>query len=556
VRLAVTLVFGVGALVAPIRNPSVASAATPGTSFQWVEATIEDVRLALESGSLDCESLVSGYLQRIAAYDDQGPALRSVITVHAQAVGKARALDDAYASAGPVGPLHCVPILLKDNIDTFDLPTTAGSRSLEGAQPPDDAFVVARLRAAGALVLGKANMDEFAMGFGGSSSLGGTVRNPYDPARGPGGSSSGTAAAVAASLSLTGLGTDTGGSIRVPSSAQGLIGIRPSLRLISQDGVLPLAHFQDTVGPMCRTVEDCAALLDAMVGFDPSSLSGQNTEPLQRDDEAVAISSEAEYLDEVGLQPDDRYLDVLDPNGLRGARIGVVPALFGGDPDVVATVEAAIEAMERAGAVVESVTIPQLSTITGYASVSRWEFRDHLTQYLDSWPSDQDGHPRSFEEVAISLEYETNRAPSFVNYGSSGAIRFVDPDYEKNTHERSEYVRPRVLAALNNVDIEGNPLGEPYDALLYPSVQSPPVVGGPPQSGSNNRLSSFTGFPALSMPAGFTVATPERVALPIGMEMLGREFHEATLLRLAYGYQEAVEGTPLARQAPKTTPEL
>ncbi|MGH2711249.1 MAG: amidase [Actinomycetota bacterium] len=556
-RLRVGVVVGCAfiTLAVPLRQ---AARALPGSEagFEWVEATIEEIHGAFEDGSLDCESLVRGYTQRIAAYDNAGPSLQSVISVDADAAAEAMALDAAFEHGGPVGPLHCVPIVLKDNIDTYDLPTTAGSRSLESARPPDDAFIVARLRAAGALVLGKANMDEFAMGFKGSSSLGGQVRNPYDLTRGPGGSSSGTGAAVAASLATAGLGTDTGGSIRVPSSVEGLVGIRPSLRLLSQDGVIPLAHFQDAVGPMCRTVQDCAALLTVMTGFDPGPFSGQNTEALQRDDEAVAISSEADYLAETGLAPGYRYTDALDADGLRGARIGVVRALFGPDPEVRGVMEEAIQAMREAGATVEDVVIPDLSTITGYASVSRWEFRDHLTQYLQSWPSDQDGHARTFEEVALSLEYETERALNFLDYGVSGAARYMNPDYERNTHERSDYVGPRVLAAMNHTDLAGTQLGQPYDALLYPSLQSPPAVGGPPTTGPNNRLSPFTGLPALSMPAGFTVATPERPALPIGLELLGREFAESTLIRLAYGYQEVVKGTLLERQAPATTPEL
>lgn len=525
-------------------------------SFAWVEATMEEAHRAFAEGTLDCKSLIDGYLERVEAYDEAEPALNSLITVDPQVEEQAKQLDEAYEVGGPVGPLHCMPIVLKDNIDTSDLPTTAGSRSLEGSQPPDDAFVVSRLRAAGALLLGKANMDEFAFGFGGSSSLGGQVRNPYDPARGPGGSSSGTGASVAASLAMAGLGTDTGGSIRVPSSVQGLVGIRPSLRLLSQDGIIPLARFQDTVGPMCRSVEDCASVLSAMIGFDPGPFSGQNTEPLQRDDEAVPMRSESEYVAETGIPPGYRYEDALDPGALSGARIGVVRALFGSNQDVVSTLDAALDVMRAEGAVVEEVVIPDLSAITGFASVSRWEFRDHLTSYLQSWPSTEDGHRRSFEEVAVSLQYEQGRTPTFIQYGANGATRYVDPDYERNTHERSEFVRPRLNAALNNVALDGTRLGEPYDVLLYPSVLSPPAVGGAPSTGSNNRLSAFSGFPALTMPAGFTTATDQRVALPIGMELLAREFSEATLIEIAYAYQEAVRGTGLARQPPTYTPEL
>ena len=527
------------------------------TPFRWSEATVAQVHAAFAAGDLTCEELVAGYLARITAFDRSGPQLQSVLSVSPTALDQARALDAAYAADGPVGALHCVPVLLKDNVDTADLPTTAGSRSLESSQPPDDAFAVARMREQGALVLGKANMDEFAFGFGGSSSLGGQVRNPYDPARGPGGSSSGTGAAVAASLAMVGVGSDTGGSIRVPSSVQGLVGIRPSLRLISGDGVIPLARFQDVIGPMCRTVEDCALMLAAMVGYDGSPASGQHTQPLQRDDEAVVMGSAQEYAAVTGVtDPAAAYTAALDRQGLRGARIGVVRALFGSNDDVAVAMEAAIAAMRDAGATVEDVTIPDLSTITGYASVSQNEFRDHLTDYLQSWPSDDDGHRRSFEEVMISREYEQSRTTSFALYGGRGLLRPVDPDYERNTRERSEFVPPRLLAALNNTDLDGNVQGEPFDALLYPSVLSPPAVGGAPSTGSNNRLSPFSGFPALTMPAAFTPATSERVALPIGMELLGREFAEPTLLRLAYGYQQAVAGGPLARQAPTFTPEL
>ena len=531
-----------------------ASSAEPG--FRWVEATIAEVHHAFKEGDLDCRQLVEGYLDRIEAFDDSGIALQSVLATSTDALAEADRLDDEYAAGGLTGPLHCVPILLKDNVDTGDLPTTAGSISLQGSRPPDDASFVEAMRERGAIVLGKTNMDEFAFGFAGSSSLGGQVRNPYDPARGPGGSSSGSGAAIAASLAMAGVGTDTGGSIRVPSSVQGLVGIRPSLRLVSGDGIIPLARFQDTAGPMCRTVQDCALLLDAMARFDPSPFSGQNAGPLQRDDEAVPMTSAEQYAEITGVEPGSSYTSALDPDGLDGARIGVVRALFGTSTDVVTTMNAAIAAMRAAGATVEDVTIPDLGTITGYASVSRWEFRDHLTSYLQSWPSDADGHKRSFEEVLISREYEDSRLSTFVQYGASGATRRVDPDYERNTHERAAYARPRVQAALDNKALDGTVLGEPYDALLYPSVQGPPTVGGPPSTGSNNRLSPFTGFPALSMPAGFTPATEARVALPIGMELLGREFDEEALIRIAFAYQEAVAGTPLARLAPTFTPEL
>jgi amidase len=549
---------GLAAALLVLPAGAVPAAGAEGPSFPVVEATVADVHAAFAAGELSCVDLVQAHLERIAAYDDAGPQLQAVLSLAPDVLGTAADLDARYAAEGPTGPLHCIPVLVKDNVDTADLPTTAGSRALETARPPDDARIAAGLREAGAIVLGKANLDEFAFGFAGSSSLGGQVRNPYDPSRGPGGSSSGTGAAVAASLAVAGVGTDTGGSIRVPSSVQGLVGIRPSMRLVSQDGIVPLAHFQDTAGPMCRTVQDCALVLDAMVGFDDSVwTSGQHTEPMSRDDDATPMLSAEHYAAVTGVDADHTYTDALDAAALDGARIGVVRGLFGSDPDVVAALESAITAMQAAGATVEDATIPDLSQVTGYSSVSAYEFRDHLTEYLMSWPSvPGDLHKRSFEEVAASLQYETGRAPTFALYGVQGHTRYQTAAYDDNTHGRTAFVRPRVRAALDNTTLAGEPLGAPFDALLYPSVQSPPAVGGPPATGSNNRLSPFTGFPALSMPAGFTPATPDRVALPIGMELLGREFDEATLIGLAYAYQQAVAGTSLARQAPTFTPEL
>ncbi|HVE99493.1 MAG TPA: amidase family protein [Mycobacteriales bacterium] len=539
--VAASCVLGLPAIAAPPRR------------VQWVEATIAQTQDSIRTGRTTCRDVVAGYLARINAYDRSGPQLQSVIAVSPTALSDAAALDRVPRSRR--GRLHCVPLAIKDNIDVRGLATTAGATGLRSVRPPADAFVVSRLRAAGAVIVAKANMDEFAFGFSGSSSLGGQVRNPYDVTRGPGGSSSGTGAAVAASLALAGLGSDTGGSIRVPSSVHGLVGIRPSMRLLSQRGVLPLAHFQDTVGPMCRRVEDCALLLEVMVGADPVPGSGQWTEPQQRDDTGRVIPTAAAYDRVVGIAR-HRYSTALDSRGLRGARIGVVQDLFGNDEDVLDLLDRAIDRMRAAGATVVDVEIPDLAEITSYSSVSQWEFRDHLTEYLSSWPSDVDGHPRSFEEVVATLGYESDRLPSLVISGGRGATRRVDPDYEANTVERPRFVRARLQAALDNRDLSGKSLGRPYDALLYPSVTSLPAVGGPPTAGSNNRLSPFSGFPALSMPAGFTAPTAERPALPVGMELLGREFAERTLLRIAYGYQSAVSGSALARRAPTTTPEL
>lgn len=522
--------------------------------FKLVEATVSDVHAAMAAGSLSCVDLVQGYLDRITAYDRQGPELNSVIVVNPDALSEAANLDAAYAAGGLTGPLHCAPVLLKDNFDAAGLVTSAGATALDNAMPPDDAFSVTGIRADGGIILGKANMDEFAFGFVGSSSMGGLVHNPYDPTRGAGGSSSGSGASVAASLAMFATGSDTGGSIRVPSSVGGLIGIRPSLRLVSQDGILPLAHFQDVGGPMCRTVRDCALLLDAMVGYDAGSGSGQYNEPTTRpEDGATLVASADAYAALTGVPPS--FADALDDNALQGARIGVVRDLFGSNAEVIAVVDAALAAMTAAGATVEDVVIEDLADITGYSSVSRWEFRDHLTEYLMSWSSDEDSHLRSFEAVLASGGYENDSLFVLALDALSGTTREFDPTYLENVQERGPFVRARLFAALNHETLDGTPLGAPYDALVYPSVQGlAATAGSSPSTGSNNRLSPFSGFPAISMPAGMAATEP---ALPVGMELLGREFDEAGLLRLAYAYEQLAQGLDgLGRSAPTFTPEL
>ena len=545
--------------------------------FAFVEGTIAQAHAAMRSGTLSCEALVQGYIDRIEAYDRAGPELRSVISINPYALERASTLDARYADGGLTGPLHCVPVLLKDNFDTVDVYTTAGGLALETSQPPDDAFSVQGIVDAGGIVLGKANLDEFAFGFQGSSSVRGQVRNAYDPTKGPGGSSSGTGAAVAASLAMTGTGSDTGGSVRVPSSVEGLVGIRPSLRLVSQDGIVPLAASQDTAGPMCRTVEDCALMLDAMVGFDDGEYSNQR-EAFAYD--SALIETADDYRTVTGVP--ETYTGYLDADGLDGARIAAIRPLFGdGEGDnaaVQAELMAAIERMRDAGATVDVLTEDDLAArnvsidaLTDFDSNSRYEFRQDLTAYLMSWSSAVDQHPRSFDAVEASGGYEARNEGTFAFYGAIGrAIENTDDDseqavayraaYERNLEERPDIVRNGLLRILDNRagnDLNAQALGAPYDALLYPSVLSlAPELGDSPNAGSNNRLSPFSGFPALTMPAGMVddpdPDTEGEPALPVGMELLAREFDEPTLIRLAYGYQQAAE----PRAAPTFTPEL
>ncbi|MAS09306.1 amidase family protein [Salinisphaera sp.] len=547
-------------------------------AFEFVEGTIAQAQAAMQAGTLTCEALVQGYIDRIDAYDDTGPALKSVININPRALDRARTLDMNYAVSGLSGPLHCVPVLLKDNFDTAEVTTTAGGTALQYNRPTDDAFSVAGIVQAGGIILGKANLDEFAFGFRGSSSVEGQVKNAYDPTKGPGGSSSGTGAAIAASFAMTGTGSDTGGSIRVPSSLEGLVGIRPSLRLVSQDGIVPLAASQDTGGPMCRTVEDCALMLDAMVGFDDGPYANQR-EAFAYDAAPIANAESYAAITNVPAT----YTDYLDGNGLDDARIAAIMPLFGDGTGENAQVQArlmqAIDDMRSAGATVDILTEADLAErnvsiddLTDFASNSRFEFRRDLTAYLMSWPSNLDGHLRTFDAVAASAEYEERNTGTFAFYGAIGmAIENTDDmrgdavgyrtQYELNIEERPDIVRNGLMRILDNRDgddMSANALGAPYDVLLYPSVLSlAPDLGSSPSAGSNNRLSPFSGFPALSMPAGMVVpegddGTDAEPALPVGMEMLAREFDEPTLIRLAYSYQQTFQ----PRAAPTFTPEL
>lgn len=531
--------------------------------FPLVETTIAQFQSAMLKGDVSCHDIVQGYLDRIAAYDADpstaypaSPGLRSVMAVNTAALARADELDKMFFQGGRLaGPMHCVPVLAKDNFDTADMKTTAGSLAMANNQPPDDAFVIGRLRAAGAVIIGKANMDEFAFGFTGSSSVGGKTRNAYLPANSAGGSSSGTGTSIAANLAMVGLGTDTGGSVRVPSAVEGLYGIRPTLRLVSQDGIVPLAHGQDTAGPLCRAVQDCAVLLDAMVGYDAAKTSGQRTDKAW---DAPLVASAAAYAT-MTSQPAS-YTASLQANGLRGARIGVVRGMFPtrttANAAFLDTLQAALDAMVAAGATVEDVDISDRSTVlTSYASLSAYEFRDDLTAYLGSWSSAADGHLRTTEEIATALTtLEPTRAANFRSYVTSGTNKEANTIYQNNLKPRDAYVLPRVTAALENRDFAtGTARGAAYDVLMYPVLQG--FNGTSVNSGSNNRLSPFTGFPAMAFPAGFVKATSTSAsAEPVALEMIGRPFAEPTLLRLGYGWQSVTTPrltSPLAPELPK-----
>ena len=355
------------------------------SAFSLMESSIEKIHRAIEAGTLTCHGLVAQYLDRINAYDQQGPAINSMLYINPASLAQADLFDREFHRSHKVKPLGCIPIVLKDNFDTSDMPTTAGALALKGAQPEKDAFAVTKLREAGAIILGKTNMQEFASGGISVSSLGGQVKNPYDLTRTPGGSSGGTGAAVAANLAEAGTGSDTGGSIRSPASATNLVGLRPTRGLISRDGIVPVSFTQDTIGPLTRNVADTARILDVMAGYDPN-------------DPVTALS--------VGNIP-KTYTAFLQ-NGLKGARLGVITNLFGRGPEyeeVNKVMHDAIGILKQQGAQVVELEDAMLDadTLTAKFRLNEPEFKFALNRYLQQQGPHVPVH--SLAEIIASGQY-------------------------------------------------------------------------------------------------------------------------------------------------------
>ena len=493
------------------------------SSFRLEEATVATIHAAFRAGTLTATQLVQGYLARIAAYDRRGPALQALITVNPKALEEAARLAAEYrAKKGRVGPLHGIPVILKDNFDTKDMPTTGGNVAMRDSRPASDAFTVARMRAAGALILAKGNLQEFARGGVSISSLGGQVRNPYDLTRTPGGSSGGTGAAIAANFAVLGTGSDTGQSIRSPASANALVGVRPTRGLVSRGGVMPNSFTQDEVGPIARTVKDAALLLGVMAGFDPR-------------DPVTALG--------VGKAPAS-YAAALDARALRGARIGVLGNLYGQEPrhaEVNRVMEEAMRTMEAQGATLVRFTLPEFDALAANVSTDRWEARAAFDKYFAELGP---GQPvTSFRQLVDSRTaspdiQKTMEAEIAIEDG------LADPSYRERMLHRDKL---RVLVAAKMAELA-------LDAILYPlqRVLVAPV-GQADQPERNGVLSHGTGFPAVTFPAGFSAPTASApIGIPIGAELLATDFSEPRLLALAYAFEQATH----ARKAPQSTPPL
>jgi Asp-tRNA(Asn)/Glu-tRNA(Gln) amidotransferase A subunit family amidase len=514
----IAILFAVGLL------PLIAQAGDK--PFNVMETSIADIHAAMRAGKLTCHSLVQQYLDRIQAYDKQGPALNAILYINPKALQQADEMDAQFKRTRKMEPLHCIPVILKDNYDTADMPTTAGSSSLAGSIPPQDATTVAKLRKAGALILAKANLHEFAAAGGTTvSSLGGQTKNPYDLKRTPGGSSGGTGAAMAANFGTVGTGSDTVNSIRSPASANSLVGFRPTRGLVSTAGVVPISFTEDAVGPITRNVSDAARMLDVMHGYDPR-------------DQVTAFS--------VGQSP-ATYTAFLKTNALKGARIGVLQTLFGNGPEhqeVNQTMNRALDSLKQAGAVLVPVSDPALDTAALYTKfdVQVYEYRSNINAYLKGRGPNAPVH--SLGEILASGKYYKPLLEAFMTKAESYENGLNEPEYKSR------------LAAINNLRVRvANLLAENnLVALVFPHQKCLVVpIGQIYQVDRNGILGALTGFPAITLPGGFSTPTTDApLGVPVGIEFLGRPWSEVDLISVAYSFEQATR----FRKPPLSVPPL
>jgi amidase len=492
-------------------------------AFRLEEATIAGIHQAFRRRSLTCRQLVHSYLDRIEAYDRKGPALNSIVTVNQNVLAEADRLDELFSSAGTLsGPLHGIPVVVKDQAETRGIVTTFGSIALDGYVPQQDATAIARLKQAGAIILAKSAMPDFATSWFGFSSKSGETKNPYALDRDPGGSSSGTGAAVAANLAAVGIGEDTGGSIRVPASFNNLVGLRVTPGLISRTGMSPLVISQDTAGPMTRTVTDAALVLDALAGYDPK-------DPYTS---AYVIAGHT-----------GGYTRHLDRDGLKGARIGVLTQAFGSEANqdsvqVNALVTAAIKQMEAAGAEFVEIGLAGLTERIIETSLYLLHSRHDIDQFLGARP---ELPYRTIGAIHATGKYHPI-LDLFEQIVQGPANPADDPGYFRKLAAREELQRDIVnLLARSNLV-----------AACFPCVQVLPPMRNEVKSGkwptldfpANTLIASQAWMPSICVPAGFT-----ETGIPVGLEIITYPYHEPDLFRLAYSFEQITHH----RRAPEST---
>jgi len=494
---------------------SMTIAAAPGAQktapFQIEEATIAQVHAAMKAKQLTCRDLVNQYLRRIEAFDKQEPALNAIVQVNPDALKEADALDRRFAKSGLSGPLHCVPTIVKDNFETIGLQSAAGSLSLKGFVSNKDAFLVKRIREAGAIVIAKSNMGEFAFSpLETVNSILGTTRNPYSLDRVPAGSSGGTAAGVAANFGLAGLGSDTGNSIRGPSAHNALVGIRSTMGLTSRAGVIPLSYLADIAGPIARTVADAVAVFQAIVGEDP--------------DDPVTARSHGRTI--------PNYSASLVGGGLKGARIGVLHQAYERanlpvDEEVAKVFAKALEDLKAAGAEIVDpapVDLSQIRRAQGAGSCRGFKY--DINEYLAKRGERAPVH--SLEEIIASGKFHES-ARNRLEQAQRGTPQGPESDACKAEAAYREAFGAAVTKVMDDLKL---------DAFVYPTWSQPPQLIGSvsqQQAGDNSQVFSPTsGFPAINVPMGTTRGT-----LPCGITFFGRAWSEATLIKLAYAYEQA-----------------
>lgn len=497
------------------------------SQFPLEEATVGTLQGAMTGGQLTSVAIAQHYLDRIHAIDRTGPSVNSVIEVNPDALAIAAKLDAERASGTVRGPLHGIPILIKDNIDTADrMRTSAGALVLAESQASRDAGLVTRLREAGLVLLGKTNLSEWAnwrstRSSSGWSGRGGLTRNPYALDRNACGSSSGTGAAISANLAAVGIGTETDGSICCPSNANGLVGIKPTVGLVSRSGIIPISSSQDTAGPMCRTVRDAAALLSVMAGPDAR-------------DEATAESAQHASAD---------YTSFCDRDGLRGARIGVVRALFNAGPAVDAVMAKALEAMKGAGAVlVDPVVVPTLGRFDADEfEVLLYESKAGLEAYFASLTGA--GAPRTLADV-IAFN-EAHRATSMPYFGQEILLQAQAKGGLATPAYRRALAKCRRLSRDEGIDAVMRT--RRLDALVAPTggpAWLTDLVNGDHFGGGSSSLAAVAGYPSITVPAGTVFG------LPVGLSFIGGKWQEGALVRYAYAFEQATR----ARRVPRFLP--
>jgi len=508
--------------LAPVRETaSSCPPPTPPKPFELDGTSITELAAGMAQGKYTAHALVEKYLARIAEIDQQGPQLKSVLEVNPDALAIANGLDQERKQGRVRGPLHGIPVLIKDNLDTADrMQTSAGSLALLGSRPPQDSFVAQKLREAGAVILGKTNLSEWANirsahSTSGWSGRGGLTRNPYALDRNPCGSSSGSGAAVAASLCAVAVGTETDGSIVCPSSANGIVGIKPTLGLVSRAGVIPIAHSQDTPGPMARTVREAAILLTALAGVDPR--------------DSATAASQGKVAD---------YTQFLDPNGLRGARIGVARKYFGFSDLVDQVMERAIEAMKHAGAqIVDPADLPSHGKFDdSELTVLLFELKADLNAYLAA----RGAAPKSLADI-ITFN-DQNRQKEMPYFGQDLFLKaeakgdLTSKEYTDALANNQRLSRKEGIDAVmdqNRLDAIMAPTGSP--AWLSD------LANGDHTPGGSSNAAAVAGYPDITVPAGFVFG------LPVGISFFGRAWSEPTLLKIASGF----EHTTQSRKAPQ-----